>query len=70
MASTQYIKGVRTRFRNILESEIRKGNDLLDTDLDEEYNIDRVINNVEKCFEKVKEYKEKVEKQNEKLLDD
>ncbi|XP_060587756.1 uncharacterized protein LOC132743237 [Ruditapes philippinarum] len=69
MASIQYIKGVRTRFRNILDLEIQKGDGLLNTEIDEEFDLDRMLNEVSKCFEKVKEYKEKVERQSEKLVE-
>ncbi|XP_060605576.1 uncharacterized protein LOC132758080 [Ruditapes philippinarum] len=52
MANIQYIKGVRTRFRNILDLEIQKGDGLLDTEIDEEFDLDRMLNEVSKCFEK------------------
>ena len=35
MAGLAYLKGVRTRFRNTLESEIRMAKDLLTSDCDE-----------------------------------
>jgi hypothetical protein len=50
MASIQYIKGVRTRFRNISKLEIQKGDGLLDTEIDEEYDLDRIFNGSVKMF--------------------
>ena len=66
MAGLAYLKGVRTRFRNTLESEIRMAKDLLTSDCDER-NLNEIKVNITKCLEKLKTYSGKVEFQTEKL---
>ena len=66
MAGLAYLKGVRTRFRNTLESEIRMAKDLLTSDYDER-NLNEIKVNITKCLEKLKTYSGKVEFQSEKL---
>ena len=66
MAGLAYLKGVRTRFRNTLESEIRMSKDLLTSDCDER-NLNEIKVNITKCLEKLKTYSGKVEFQSEKL---
>jgi hypothetical protein len=66
MSNISYIKGVRTRFRKTLESEIKKATDLLESDY-EEYELEERIAHVSKCVEKLKAYREKVETQSEKF---
>lgn len=66
MAGLAYLKGVRTRFRNTLESEIRIAKGLL-TSVYDERNLNEIKVNITKCLEKLKTYSGKVEFQSEKL---
>ena len=67
-----YLKGIRTKYRNFLLSEIDKGKDIqriASSEIDE----DACIVMIEKCIEKIEHYSEKVEIHMEKLssvLDD
>ncbi|XP_053389852.1 uncharacterized protein LOC123530907 [Mercenaria mercenaria] len=54
MANLTYLKGVRTRYRNVLDSSIEEGRNLLKGEIEE-------------CVEKIKSYNDKVESQSEKL---
>ena len=50
MAELAYLKGVRTKFRNTLESEIRMAKDLLTSDCDER-NLSEIKVNITNCLE-------------------
>ena len=66
MANLTYIKGVRTRYRNVLEIEIQSANDLIKSGKHTE-DLENQVSNVTKCLEKIKSYSDKVEMQSEKL---
>lgn len=66
MANISYIKGVRTRFRNILETEVQVAKDLITCGYEDDEEIEMGIK-VSKCTEKLKSYSEKVKLQSEKL---
>jgi len=56
MASASYAIGVRTRFRNTLEPELKNGKEQLKCDVEEPALIDSVA----KCMEKVESQTEKL----------
>ena len=67
-----YLKGIRTKYRNFLVSEIDKGKDIQRIALSE-IDEDACIVMIEKCIEKIEHYSKKVEIHMEKLssvLDD
>lgn len=66
MANISYIKGVRTRFRNVLEREISVAKDLL-TYIVKDGEEEEMELKISKCMEKLKSFIEKVETQSEKL---
>ena len=66
MANLTYIKGVRTRYRNVLETEIQSAKDLIKSGLYIE-DLENQISKVTKCLETIKSYSDKVELQSEKL---
>ena len=62
-----FVKGVRTRFKNTLESEIETARELLN----ENYmsvDLDDVVARIIKCSERLKVYVRKLEAQSEKVL--
>ncbi|XP_053395705.1 uncharacterized protein LOC128555912 [Mercenaria mercenaria] len=66
MASVIHLKGVRTRFRNVLKKNIEAAKELLKCDV-EFCDIDRNISETNKCMQSLKVYCEKLELQSEKL---
>ena len=68
MSNVPYLKGVRTRFVNILKKEITVALELLATD---EYPVDEteLILKIKSCVERLQLYSDKVENQTEKLAD-
>jgi len=60
MANISYIKGVRTRFRNTLESELTSAKSILNGDMDGN-DMDHIDSEITKCLEKIKLYRDKVE---------
>ena len=69
MASNlSYLKGVRTRYINILEKEIQCGSDILVSDL-ELIDKTELILSVNKCVERLQLYCDKVENQTDKLAE-
>lgn len=67
MANLKYLKGVRTRYKNTLETEIQFSVDLIQGNT-YTANIEEQIIKANKCLEKLKSYKEKLEIQSEKLI--
>lgn len=63
----RYVKGVWTRFRNKLKEEIEKASELL-TGESEEYDLNGKIDSASSFMDKINLYREKVEKQSEKLV--
>ena len=63
-----YLKGVRTRYINIVKKETSVGSDILalDPEIEEEK---EVIPKIDNCIEKIQVYSEKVECQTEKLAE-
>ena len=66
MASLPHAKGVRTRFRNTLEHEMNRGNDIIISDIDN-CNVDELIANSGKSIKILKLYIVKLEIQSEKV---
>ena len=68
MANLPSLKGVRTRYRNVLESEIKSGNEVLNyksIDYDFETKLNQAAVHV--CVKKLTDYHTKLETQSEKL---
>lgn len=63
--SLSFLKGNRTRFRNLLAKELAKGKTLLDRDIEHEPNT--YIRDVNNCIKRLNDYTEKLEEANEKL---
>lgn len=63
--STSFIKGNRTRFRNLLAKELAKGNTLLEEDGEREINV--YIKDINTCINRLNEFVEKLEETNERL---
>ena len=58
--SIRVFKGNRTRYRNLLEKELEKGNYLLEEDRDDiEVNV--LIQNVNKCINRLNDFQKKLE---------
>lgn len=66
MSNVKYLKGVRTRYFNILDKEVKSAHELLETDLSLA-NTDDVLSNIHLCVDKLKTYVDKLEVQSEKL---
>jgi hypothetical protein len=66
VSNISYIKDVRTKLRNTLESELNKATDLLESDY-EVYELEERTAHFSKCVEKLKAYRETVETQSEKF---
>jgi len=60
MSELSYIKGVRTRYRNLLSSEVDVAKDLLKSDYSQNESI---VLQVDKCIERLFTYSEKLETQ-------
>ena len=66
MANLPSLKGVRTRYRNVLESEIKSGNDVLNyKSIDDDF--ETKLNQAAVCVKKLTDYQTKLETQSEKL---
>lgn len=63
--SLSFLKGNRTRFRNLLAKELARGKILLDGDIEHEPNT--YIRDVNNCIKRLNDYIEKLEEANEKL---
>ncbi|XP_045158369.2 uncharacterized protein LOC123524328 [Mercenaria mercenaria] len=66
MANIPYLKGVRTRYVNILKTEVEIAEGILQKDL-EYCDKDEYVECVMKCVEKMQVYREKLENQTDKL---
>ena len=68
MSNVPYLKGVRTRYVNILKKETANASDLLAT---AEYTVDEteLILKLNNCVERLQLYSDKVENPSEKLAD-
>jgi lipid II:glycine glycyltransferase (peptidoglycan interpeptide bridge formation enzyme) len=66
MANVVYLKGVRTRYKNILYTSLDEAKILFDSNI-LEIDLEEQIANVVKCIEKINTYINKVEMQSEKL---
>ena len=66
MANVSSLKGVRTRYRNILERELANSKEIICSDLvDQERS--KYVQDAKRCFKLIKVYSEKLEEQSEKL---
>ena len=66
MADLKYIKGVRTRYRNILENELQRCASLIDSDI--ELNAkEEILMKVNKCIKTLDVYREKLEDKSKEL---
>lgn len=66
MSNVKYLKGVRTRYFNILEKEVHNASLLIQSDLVEE-DKNEILSNISICVEKLQTYSAKLESQSEKL---
>ena len=64
--STSFLKGNRTRYRNLLGKELAKGERLLDEDIERGENGAH-LKNVKKCIKKLNDFVEKLEDTDNKL---
>ncbi len=67
MSSLSHLKGVRTRYRNILTTEIQNGIGIMSTEV-QKPNEQQYVMKASKCAEKVKLYVEKLESQSGKVI--
>lgn len=65
--STPFLKGNRTRYRNLLEKELEKGKDLISEAEQEQYETKIFSKNVRNCLRRLNEFIEKLEQTNERL---
>ena len=68
MANLPYLKGVRTRYLNALGKEIKKGNQLLDTDIHMVETKDLLFD-LNDCKERINLFTEKLQSQSDKLAE-
>ena len=68
MANLPYLKGVRTRYLNALGKEIKKGNQLLDTDIHMVGTKDLLFD-LNDCKERINLFTEKLQSQSDKLAE-
>lgn len=66
MGSVTHVKGVRTRFRNVLEKNVQIGKELLNTSV-ENYDIESQVSQINMCIQTIQIYSDKLEVQSEKL---
>ena len=64
--STSFLKGNRTRYRNLLEKELEKGKRLIEEDA-EQYESKVFSKNLKNCVNRLNDLIEKLEQSNERL---
>ena len=64
--STSFLKGNRTRYRNLLEKEVEKGKRLIEEDA-EQYESKVFSKNLKNCVNRLNDFIEKLEQTNERL---
>ena len=64
--STSFLKGNRTRYRNLLEKELEKGKRLIEEDA-EQYESKVFSKNLKNCVNRLNDFIEKLEQTNERL---
>jgi len=67
MSALSYLKGVRTRYRNFIQSEIKQGVSILYTEVTKGEENEYVLK-TSKCVEKLKLYVNKLEIQSNKVV--
>lgn len=65
--STSFLKGNRTRYRNLLEKEMEKGKVLISEAEQEQYETKVFNKNVRNCLRRINDFIEKLEQTNERL---
>ena len=65
--TSSFLKGNRTRYRNLLEKELEKGKNLISEAEQEEYEVKILSKNVRNCFRRLNDFIEKLEQTNERL---
>ena len=64
--STSFLKGNRTRYRNLLEKEFEKGKRLIEEDA-EQYESKVFLKNLKNCVNRLNDFIKKLEQTNERL---
>ena len=64
--SLSFLKGNRTRYRNLLDKELGKGKHLLQDDRDEG-EIKVILKNIKNCISRLNDFQQKLEETNERL---
>ena len=65
--TSSFLKGNRTRYRNLLEKELEKGKNLISEAEQEEYEVKIFSKNVRNCLRRLNDFTEKLEQTNERL---
>ena len=65
--TSSFLKGNRTRYRNLLEKELEKGKILISEAEQEEYEVKIFSKNVRNCLRRLNDFIEKLEQTNERL---
>ena len=65
--SVSFLKGNRTRYRNLLERELEKAKDLISEAEQEQYEAKIFNKDVRDCIKRLNDFIEKLEQANEKL---
>ena len=65
--TSSFLKGNRTRYRNLLEKEMEKGKNLISEAEQEEYEVKIFSKNVRNCLRRLNNFIEKLEQTNERL---
>ena len=63
--TSSFLKGNRTRYRNLLEKELEKGKNLISEAEQEEYEVKIFSKNVRNCLRRLNDFIEKLEQTNE-----
>ena len=65
--TSSFLKGNRTRYRNLLEKELETGKNLISEAEQEEYEVKIFSKNVRNCLRRLNDFIEKLEQTNERL---
>ena len=65
--STSFLKGNRTRYRNLLEKELERGKNLIEEAAQEQYEIRNFSKGLNNCITRLNDFTEKLEQTNERL---
>ena len=65
--TSSFLKGKRTRYRNLLEKELENGKSLISEAEQEEYEVKIFSKNVRNCLRRSNDFIEKLEQTNERL---